>query len=438
MAREPNTALGRLIEQAGWSRTQVARAVNRMGAEVGVELRYDQSAVSHWLSGTVPRVVVRPLVCEALARRLGRPVTQQDAGFVSGTTARRPGDLAEQLIDIGTGDMDPSRRNVLQAGLYSAALALPAYGSVGPPAVSDRRRVGPGEVSTVETMTRRIADILDELGAGHARPMAAAFLVHSIGPYLRAPARHEVRKSMLAAAADLVYLLGWMAMYEKDHGAGQQYYVKALELASAADDRATYSRTLRGMSLQATSLRHGNQALQLADSAAEAAPDAGPRLRAFLSGQQAAAAAMTKDRRQAFSRLREAETALGRADARREAIGGYDECAYRFHVSTVLYETGDLAGSVDALRQSIRVQPQQERQSRMHAYAVLGRREWELGHLDAACDSWGHFLDGYRHVHTARGDAHLAAIRRRVRPHQRTRSVRTLLAKAHEVTTQKV
>ncbi|MGP4113442.1 hypothetical protein ACTWP5_21330 [Streptomyces sp. 4N509B] len=440
--RTPNASLERLLDQARWSRTQLANAVNRVGDEVGLELRYDQSAVSHWLSGTMPRTRVRPLVCEALARRLGRPVTQSEAGL---STA--PGgddervELAEQLIDIGRSDMDPSRRNLLQAGLYSATLSVPVFSELAgrshAVAAGRTAHIGPGEVATVRTMTERVADILDELGGGHARPMAAAFLVNTVGPYLRASAREDVRRDMLSAASDLVYLTGWMAMYERDHGLGQRYYVKALELAAAADDHVTYCRTLRGMSLQATSLGHGNQALRLADSAAEASPKGGPRLRAFLAGQQAYAASMAGDRRQAFSRLREAEGALSRADARREAIGGYDQCAYQFHVSAVLYQSGDLPGSISALRQSIRVQPPQERQGRVHAYAILARRQFEHGHVDAACESWHRFLDDYQFVSTARGDAHLESMRRRVGPYRRTKAVRQLLDRSHEVAAMK-
>lgn len=96
-------------------------------------------------------------------------------------------------------------------------------------------------------------------------------------------------------------------------------------------------------------------ALDLADSAAEAAPTAGPRLVAFLRGQQAHAASMVGDRHQAHTRLREAETALSKADNRRDAIGGYDQTAYLFHVSHVLKAEGDLSGSIKAMKQSIRL-----------------------------------------------------------------------------------
>ncbi|NJP66035.1 hypothetical protein [Streptomyces spiramenti] len=434
--RVPNARLADLIDQARWTRTQLARAVNRVGREHGQELTYDQSAVSHWIAGTVPRAAVRPLVCEALSRRLRRPVSAVEAGFPpsAGSTW---GGLVEELIDIGTADSDPGRRPALAAGVFEAAAMPPEFAELAARshAVSSGRtsRIGAAEVETVRLMTERIADILDELGEGHARPMAAAFLANTVGPYLRAGATEDTSRAMRSAAADLVYLTGWMAMYGDAHRLGQRYYVKALELAAAADDHVTYCRTLRGMSLQATSLHHGHLALTLADSAAEAAPVASPRLTAFLRGQQAHAAAMTGDRRHALDRLAAAEAALSRADEQREHIGGYDRTAYLFHVGQVREQLADLPGSIRAIEESIRVQQPQERQGRMHAHAVLAKRQLRLGHLDAACASWTHFLDHYQRVSTGRGDKHLRELRAAVRPHRAARPVRQLLDQATEV-----
>ncbi|GAA3370745.1 hypothetical protein GCM10020367_18590 [Streptomyces sannanensis] len=93
------------------------------------------------------------------------------------------------------------------------------------------------------------------------------------------------------------------------HGLAQRYYVKALELAGASEDHLTYCTTLRGMSVQAVDLRHGAKAMELGDAAAAASPKAGPRMLAFLAGQQAHAAAQTGDRMGALRYIREAEAA---------------------------------------------------------------------------------------------------------------------------------
>ncbi|MEV8334746.1 hypothetical protein OG501_23635 [Streptomyces niveus] len=435
-----NSGLETLLEQARWSRTQFANAVNRIAAQIGISLKYDQSAVSHWVAGTQPREQARPVIVEALERRLGRPVTYEEAGLrpPKGGRGSDSADTVESLLDLGKADMDPSRRGVLAVGLYSAALAVPLF--AGEARAAERERstrptthVGAGEVATVRTMTDRIADILDELGGGHARPMAAAFLVNTVAPYLRASASEQVRKDMLSAASDLTYLTGWMAMFEREHGLGQRYYIKALKIAREAADHLTYCRTLRGMSLQASNLGYGQKALELADSAAEAAPQAGPRLVAFLRGQQAHAASMVGAERQAFARLREAESALSKADSRRESIGGYDQAAYQFHVAHVLHETGDLPGSIAALKTALRAQPKQERQGRVHFNAIMAQRQFELGHIEEACSTWGAFLDGYTSLSTARGDEHFVTMRRRIAPYRKVRAVRELGARAQQV-----
>ncbi|PVE07529.1 hypothetical protein [Streptomyces scopuliridis] len=452
-SRTPNAGLASLLEQAKWSRAQFAQIINRIGAEAGLQLHYDQSAVSHWVAGTTPKEQVRPLIVEAFARKLRRPVTHAEAGLPAAASAHAPAgsgvpgstvtsgvNTFEELVDMGRADMDPSRRSLIAAGLFSAAIVVPLFPDLAQAATPTTAppgkrtaRIGAPQVQAVRTMTDRIADILDELGGGHARPMAAAFLVNTVMPWLKAEAPEGVRSDMLSAASDLVYLTGWMAMYERAHGLGQRYYLRALELAGAAEDHTTYCRTLRGMSLQASNLGYGKRALELADSAAEASPKAGPRLRAFLSGQQAHSAAMVGDKRQAFSRLRETETALTKADNRRESVGGYDATAYLFHTSHVLYEFKDLPGSISALQQSLKAQQKNERQGRVHFLAVLAQRQLELGHLDAACGSWWQFLEDYEHVSSARGDEHFETMQRRLKPYAKTQAVRRLRAKIDEV-----
>ncbi|CAL9309579.1 hypothetical protein SUDANB180_03078 [Streptomyces sp. enrichment culture] len=340
--------------------------------------------------------------------------------------------------------MDPSRRTVLTTALYSAALAVPRFDDADETldrlehqAAGRTVRIGPGDVAVVRSMTDRIADILDELGGAHARPMAAAFLVNSVASYLRADGHDAVKKDMRAAASDLVYLTGWMAMYERAHGLGQRYYRQALGLAKAADDQVTYCRTLRGMALQAASLRHANRALELADSAAEAAPSAGPRLVAFLRGQQAHGAALAGDRRQAFARLRETETALAKADDRRDAIGGYDQAAYFFHQSAVLHALGDVPGSITAMRASNRVRPAKEKQGNAHANGLLAQRQFEVGHIEAACATWHAFLDDYATLSSSRADEHFGIMRRRLRPYLKNAKVRELNDRAREMARQK-
>ncbi|MEU0696193.1 hypothetical protein ABZ349_19685 [Streptomyces niveus] len=100
--REPNVALGCLLAESRWTHRQFARAVNRVGTETGIPLRYDESAVSHWLGGTVPRGAVRPCILEALTRRLSRPVTHAEAGLPAPRdNPSAAADTVEGVIDLG-------------------------------------------------------------------------------------------------------------------------------------------------------------------------------------------------------------------------------------------------------------------------------------------------------------------------------------------------
>lgn len=110
-----------------------------------------------------------------------------------------------------------------------------------------------------------------------------------------------------------------------------------------------------------------------------------------------------------------------------------DAAAYHFHVAHVLYEMRDLSGSIKAMRDAIRHRAAQERQGRVHFYAVLAQRQFEYGHLEAACASWGTFLDDYVTLSTARGDEHFGTMRRRIPPYRQSRAARELADRAQEV-----
>ncbi|MFF9579827.1 tetratricopeptide repeat protein [Streptomyces rubiginosohelvolus] len=436
--RVPNRELGRLLEESNWTHRQFARAVNRVGTENGTPLRYDESAVSHWLSGTLPRQSVRGCILEALSRRLGRPVTHAEAALPAAPGhAQHPGDTVEALIDLGRQDMDPSRRSVLGAGLFSVALTIPGWPDVigrAEAAESGRlSRIGMNEVDMVVAMTERVSDLDDQFGGRHARPMAASFMVNTVASYLHADASDSVRKAMLSAASDLLYLTGYMAVDEGLHGLAQRYYVKALELAVAAEDHLTYCTTLRGMSVQAVDLRHGEKARELADAAAAASPKAGPRMRAFLAGQQAHTAAQTGDRTNALRFIREAEAAMDRAESRGKPFGSYDPSSLNYHISQVRYELGDVHGAVNAMQQSDKVRYGVYRRARVRHRATLAERQLEIGHLEAACATWNLALDDYPMVQSGRADDRIKAMLALIRPHRKNTSAGALYERARTV-----
>ncbi|MEU1508239.1 regulator [Kitasatospora sp. NPDC005748] len=76
-----NGQLAALIEEAGFSHAGLARRVDQLGLEHGLDLRYDKTSVTRWLRGQQPRGATPALIAEVFTRRLGRRLTAQDLGL---------------------------------------------------------------------------------------------------------------------------------------------------------------------------------------------------------------------------------------------------------------------------------------------------------------------------------------------------------------------
>ncbi|MFF8815537.1 tetratricopeptide repeat protein [Streptomyces pactum] len=425
-ARTPNDALARLYRETGWTLRQFVQAVNRLGTEHGTPLRYREPSAHQWLGGTVPKPPVPALITEALSRRLGRPVTLADAGFPQpvSETHPHPGiNTVEGLIDLGRQAMDESRRRLLGAGLFSVALTIPGWqdvvGRMKAVKSDPHMRIGRPEVAAVSAMTDRLSGLDDEFGGRYARPLAAAFLVNTVAPYLQASASDEIRKEMLSAASYLCYSTGWMAVDEGLHGLAQRYYIKSLELAGASGDHMAYCHVLRGMSVQAAHLGHGAPAVRLANAAAEASPESTPRMRAFLSGQQAHAYALAGERTNALNSIKEAERAVNQAESQSGTFGGFTSATLAYATSEVRYALGDLKGSVSSLQAHFPLRDSSDsRRSEIRFSAMLAERQLELGHLEAACHKWSKVLDDYPTIHSGRVDQQVENISALLRPYR--------------------
>ncbi|RDG35359.1 tetratricopeptide repeat protein [Streptomyces corynorhini] len=405
---------------------QFAQEVNRIGTERGTPLKYQQPSVSQWLKGQLPKESVRPLILEAFARRLRRPVTHAEAGFpsiASESQGRGDPNTVEEMIDLGSQDMSPSRRSILGASIFSAALTFPNWpeivGRMESVQAGSTSRIGMPDVEMITKMTDHLYTLYDQFGGRHSRPMAATFLVNTVAPYLRADAPEGVRKAMMSAASYLCYLTGWMAVDEGLHGLAQSYYVKGLEFAGASADHMTYCHILRGMSVQAVDLGHGPAAVRLADAASAASPESGPRMNAFMAGQQAHSFAVAGDRVNALRSIRQAEKAMDMAESPLGTFGGYNPATLAYHVSQVRYALGDIPGSVESLQLHFRLRdPTDTQVSAMRFSSMLAERQLKMGHLEAACKTWNQVLDQYPAIHSGRVDEQVASIRALLGPYR--------------------
>ena len=182
--------------------------------------------------------------------------------------------------------------------------------------------------------------------------------------------------------------------------------------------------------MQAVDLGHGQMAVRLANAAAAASPAAGPRMRAFLAGQQAHAAAQTGDRSGARLWIKEAESAMERAESQATAFGSYDPSSLAYHVGQVRYELGDVEGSVQSFEDADRLREPVYRRTRVRYNGMLAERKLQVGHLEEACTIWHTVLDDYQHLQSGRCDDRFRAMVSAIRPHLGNRYARNLYDRA--------
>lgn len=442
--RVPNESLRELLSEARWTGEAFARAVNTVATEAGVALRYQRSTISNWLAGVCPRPPVPAFAAEALSRRLGRTVTVPETGLVKGAPPMQAarcamdwpeGDPVGRLLELSEGAQQ--HQNVLARCAYSlAALEVPDWARLTAElprqrsASRDDRRVGHREVAAVTTMLA-VFSSSDSMFGGHmGRDALTLYLGLPVADWLRADAPPAVRRDLLVAVARLTYLCGFMNFDEQLHGIAQRCYSTSLMIAAEGGDVAGYALALRALSVQARTLGHHRQAVDLAEAAVRsAARRVSPQTRAFLLGQLAVAHAAAGDRHNAVINLGLAERAFKQADLLPLPVGAYHGGSLAHQRAVVAACTGDRRGAITALEAASRHRPATERRSRAILLARLAELQAASGQLELACSTWTQFLADCPHLHSARIDAALANLRALTRPHQRNTSVRRL----HEI-----
>ncbi|MDX3117986.1 regulator [Streptomyces scabiei] len=383
--RTPNRQLAALIAEAGFSNAGLARRVDQLGLEHGLDLRYDKTSVTRWLRGQQPRGTTPALIAEVFTRRLGRRLTAQDLGLdacapvyaglefagtpeeaidiVGGLWRKDSGSHAElrKIAFTPAGLVVPSRdwligrpddkvarseapaRVPLQgrpgvrpaAPLHPAApqvTAVPARTGPGPTAVPRQRgqgsergpgqRVTGGDIAALRSVGELFRTLDDRYGGGHARQALVRYLEHECEPMLRGTYGEQTGRRLFGAAADLTRLAGWTSFDIAAHGLAQRYFVQALRLSQAAADRAYGSFVLVTMSRQAVYLGHGREAVQLARVAQQGVGSgAPPVVQALLHSAEARGHGV-------LGEVRASTAALVRAERALEAAKSGDEVPY--------------------------------------------------------------------------------------------------------------
>ncbi|MFC9856289.1 MULTISPECIES: hypothetical protein [unclassified Streptomyces] len=404
--RAPNVKLAALLDATSWSAADLARAVNALGEAQGLLLRYDRTAVAHWLKGSRPRRPVPDLVGQAFSHRAGRLISAEDTGLahpgrlsradmpLPGTGQEEGGGLP-RLVALCSQDADPSQRAALASITYSLVPhSRPIWRPDPPRPDQDREPYVSAEEQFLSTVVELFAGLARAHGGAYIRSALAAYLADNAAR----PAVDGAPLHVLDQCALLTHLLASMTADTGLHGLAHQYYVLALEVAREAGNRASYAITLRAMSVQALRLGHIHQAHSLADSAVECAERHDPAVLAFALAQRGHTHAARRDGKGATADLVGSAEAHRRADGHGGAFAVYPEAGIAYRRARTLQVLQRPGEAVLAFHSSILQRDPGQHRPYALTQARLAEVLLEDGQLEDACAHWHIFLDHYPYV----------------------------------------
>ncbi|MGW4890652.1 Tat pathway signal protein [Kitasatospora sp. NPDC004240] len=410
MALTRNTRLEAVIKELGWSQDRLAGHLRRIAHEEGAEelQSVTRSHISQWLRGVKPSGRAPAILCQTLARGLGRPVTPAEIGLTGPaehtTVTGWDVDTVSALVDLGDSSMI-SRRQMLG---YSALGVLPParWWQERPEQARRRTPVSSLVITAAHVESLREAMIFfssrdQRLGGGAGRAALRAYLHTDVATYLAARIpTDQLRRELLSAAGELTYMDGWMTFDSGAHALAQHSFTVALALAAEADDPALAGHILRAQAHQAVDLGHPRQALNYAEASVDTRRygHASARERALLGVVHARALAAAGRSQEAMAALTRAEKDLDRADA----TGGQDEpgrvgffsrASLAHETACTLRDLGDLKTAEAEFADSVRSRPLPQTRTRVVTLGYMGDVQVRRGHVDAACATWNQALD---------------------------------------------
>jgi tetratricopeptide (TPR) repeat protein len=464
--RIPNRQLAALIAEAGFSNAGLARRVDQLGLEHGLDLRYDKTSVTRWLRGQQPRGTTPALLAEVFTRRLGRRLSAQDLGLDACAPVYAGLEFAatpEEAVDIVGGlwrKDSGSHAELRRIAFTPAGLVVPSRdwligradervghpdlvspsGSRIPvqsrPAVPRQRtergagqKVTPGDLAALRSVGELFRTLDQTYGGGHARQALVRYLEHEAEPMLRGLYGEATGRRLFAATADLTRLAGWTSYDIGAHGLAQRYFVQALRLSQAAADRAYGSFVLITMSRQAVYLGHGREAVQLARVAQQGVgSSAPPVVQALLHSVEARGHGVLGEARACTASLARAERALETARPGDEVpywARFFDEAQLADEFGHCHRDLHQYRSAVQHAERSLQLRAPALARSRLFCRVVLASARLGLGELDQACLLGAEAAQQAVEMRSARAEEYVRDFERRLEPYRDAAAVRT-------------
>ncbi|MFJ9538176.1 regulator [Streptomyces sp. NPDC101225] len=473
--RTPNRQLAALIAEAGFSNAGLARRVDQLGLEHGLDLRYDKTSVTRWLRGQQPRGTTPALIAEVFTRRLGRRLTAQDLGLDACAPVYAGLEFAagpEEAVDIvgGLWRKDSGSHAELRkiaftpAGLvvpsrdwligrpddrvargeqpspppgFARTGGTPTVPAQGRPVVPRQRgqaergagqKVTSGDIAALRSVGELFRTLDNMYGGGHARQALVRYLEHECEPMLRGTYGEQTGRRLFGAAADLTRLAGWTSYDIAAHGLAQRYFVQALRLAQAAGDRAYGSYVLVTMSRQAVYLGHGREAVQLARVAQQGvATNAPPVVQALLHCSEARGHGVLGEVRNCTAALVRAERALEAARPGDEVpfwARFFDEAQLADEFGHCHRDLQQFRAAAQHAERSLQLRAPAFARSRLFCRVVLASARLGLGELDQACALGAEAAGAAAEMRSVRALEYVRDFERRLEPYKDAAPVR--------------
>ncbi|MFG3507965.1 transcriptional regulator [Streptomyces sp. NPDC047821] len=443
VARQPNERLQALIQEAGCSNAGLARRVNMVGQERGLDLRYDKTSVARWLRGQQPRGRAPGIIAEALGRKLGRTVTIDEIGMANGKNLASGVGLQfsptvlgaiEQVCELWRSDV--GRRDFLSGSTVAAsALVEPSRDwliTAADPQVARQAgaRVGMADVEAVRAMTAALVDLDHRFGSGHVRPVVVHYLNSVVSGLLSGSYRDTVGRQLFAAVARLTELAGYMAVDTGQPGLAQRYYIQALRLAQAAGDRGYGGYVLAAsMSHLAAQLGNPREIAQLARAAQEGARGhVPPRAEAMFLAAEARGHALLGDAHVCQQVAARAVAAMDRADPGSGDdpawIAHFDQAYLADELAHCYRDLGRPEEAARAAAESLDGHPGTRARRRAIGLVLLATAQVQQREVEEACHTGARAAELLGTLRSSRGVEYLDDLRQRLEPYADEPAVR--------------
>lgn len=330
-AKQPNLALERILTASNMSRRALARRVNELAGQAGLDVAYTHTSVVNWTRrGMTPRAPVPALVARALAERLGRPlevaeigmsVVRENAEDLGLDFARETADAVRHAVQFWSTVDHLDRRALLTRSFAVGAYATPVTRWLGVPADTGSAHDGSHHVgrSDLDELWQAADEAQrwdSKYGGGSWRSSSVTdCLTRRAAPLLHGSYSDEIGKGLFSVTAELARVAGWSAVDTGHHDIAQRHFVQALRMAKAGGNVEIGCHVMTNMALQALLRGYPSEAIDMAQGAYDRSRGrAAHRVLGFAKLIEARAHAKANDARSASAALSASERCLEQAE----------------------------------------------------------------------------------------------------------------------------